>query len=66
MSTDDILFDTETAFVKKGETYLFSDSYLALKHKSKLHSKLKYGEHPFAFKNEYGEITNTTFLCRIQ
>ena len=34
-------------------------------YKSQLHSKLKYGEHPFAFKNEYGEITNTTFLCRI-
>ena len=32
MSNDDILYDTETAFVKKGETYLFSDSYLALKH----------------------------------
>lgn len=32
MSTDDIICDIETAFVKKGETYLFSDSYLALKH----------------------------------
>lgn len=32
MNTDDILVDTETAFVKKGKTYLFSDSYLALKH----------------------------------
>lgn len=32
MSNDDILCDTETSFVKKGETYLFSDSYLALKH----------------------------------
>lgn len=32
MNIDDILCDNETAFVKKGETYLFSDSYLALKH----------------------------------
>ena len=41
MSTDDILYDTETAFVKKGETYLFSDSYLALKHYDKKLSKLE-------------------------
>ncbi len=32
MNIDDILCDNETAFVKKGETYLFSDSYLALKY----------------------------------
>lgn len=32
MNIDDIICDTKTAFVKKGETYLFSDSYLALKH----------------------------------
>lgn len=79
--------DTKTAFVKKGETYLFSDSYLALKHydiklsniennkknkkfgyvyKGQLHSKLKYGSHPFVYITESPEtIENTTFLCRI-
>ena len=41
MNTDDILCDTETAFIKKGETYLFSDSYLALKHYDKNLSNLE-------------------------
>lgn len=41
MSTDDILFDTETDFVKKGKIYLFSDSYLALKHYDKNLSNLE-------------------------
>lgn len=31
ISSDDIMCDCETAYVQKGETYLFSSSYQALK-----------------------------------
>lgn len=32
MNIDDIVFDSELKLLKKGEVYLFSDSYGALKH----------------------------------
>ena len=56
MSTDDILFDTETAFVKKGEIYLFSDSYLALKHfdikLSKIENNKKNKKYGYVYKGQ--------------
>ncbi len=35
MISDEILVDVETAWIKKGAIYLFSDSYLALKNYDK-------------------------------
>lgn len=41
INNDDILIDVETAYIKKGETYLFSDSYLALKYYDKKLSNIE-------------------------
>ena len=73
ITVDDILMDVEMSLIKKGEVYLFSDCYLALKYYDKKKSNLennkvnkKYG---YVYKGElHGKLKRSVhpFVCETE
>ena len=56
ITVDDILMDVEMSLIKKGEVYLFSDCYLALKYydikKSNLENNKVNKKYGYVYKGE--------------